>query len=150
MLRRPPRARRTDTLVPYPTLFRSLLELDRTSDVTPLADVQELESILGDDQILKAGQPHEWLLLSRKRARALVGNDCSNGTDVRRSRAAASTNHVHQTFSGEDEVIASHIVWGIIVPSHCIGQTGVRVHVHEGLGTFCKALQERPDRKSGG
>src|SRR3546814_10464079 len=96
MLRRPPRARRTDTLVPYPTLFRSLLELDRTSDVTPLADVQELESILGDDQILKAGQPHEWLLLSRKRARALVGNDCSNGTDVRRSRAARSAEHTSE------------------------------------------------------
>src|SRR3546814_12650679 len=41
MIRRPPRSTRTDTLLPYPTLFRSdvgLIDLERSAQLTGLLD----------------------------------------------------------------------------------------------------------------
>src|SRR3546814_20446407 len=60
MLRRPPRSTRTDTLFPYPTLFRSrallleeILELDRVGD---LAALDQLAAGLEDARVHGVGE----------------------------------------------------------------------------------------------
>src|SRR3546814_5328211 len=47
MIRRPPRSTRTDTLFPYPTLFRSSLALDAHGDAHAAADAQRNETLAG-------------------------------------------------------------------------------------------------------
>src|SRR3546814_20571946 len=59
MIRRPPRSTRTDTLVPYTTLFRSVSKVEAGRGITPLQftpvlDYQDdvyakVESLVGDD-----------------------------------------------------------------------------------------------------
>src|SRR3546814_19369153 len=47
MIRRPPRSTRTDTLFPYPTLFRSSVALDAHGDAHAAADAQRNETLAG-------------------------------------------------------------------------------------------------------
>src|SRR3546814_8682456 len=59
MLRRPPRSTRTDTLVPYPTLFRSLLRgtRDRRAAVPDRSDRRLLQYLDDDPPAVRRACP---------------------------------------------------------------------------------------------
>src|SRR3546814_17381055 len=71
MIRRPPRSKRTDTLFPYTTLFRSdrfmdgaIAEIDDTVAVVPAEDkVGAAMPGIGADRDLAVGQPRDHLLI---------------------------------------------------------------------------------------
>src|SRR3546814_15213625 len=82
MIRRPPRSTRTDTLFPYPTLFRS-----RGHDHAGLA-IAALRNVLGDPGLLH--------LVAAVRRQALDGRHRRGGDAVDRGHAGADGCAVEQ------------------------------------------------------
>lgn len=58
--------------------------------------------------------------------------------------AAAAAEHIDQSFLGEEKVVASHVLRGVVVPAHCVRQACVGVHVDEALGHLRQPLEEGP------
>src|SRR3546814_16105240 len=70
MIRRPPRSTRTDTLLPYTTLFRSLREAQAAVLRRPL--LQRLAGARGDDLLLVAVQDEDAAAQLRRRGERRV------------------------------------------------------------------------------
>src|SRR3546814_5282216 len=69
MIRRPPRSTRTDTLFPYTTLFRSLLDLASEIDLVLEISGRDLRSVLlGEQEPDLVGQAVDQLMLLGGRA----------------------------------------------------------------------------------
>src|SRR3546814_15502827 len=94
MLRRPPRSTRTDTLLPYTTLFRSHVLYDKNGDeVRPIASISKLmtalvvaEAGLSMDEILEISDA-DVDRLRHSRSRLRVGTQLSRA-DMQIGRAS--------------------------------------------------------------
>ena len=107
-------------------------EPGRAGDVGALTDVHE-QGVRGDVERLQAGQPGRDGDLGQL-ARRLALDDLGDLGDVWRRRAAAPTDQVDQAGVGELRDIARLGLRGLVVLAEGVGQPGVRVAGHEGIG----------------
>src|SRR3546814_19879889 len=97
MIRRPPRSTRTDTLVPYTTLFRSQLPFGRRRASSTLHDYHRFCLML-----LGGGKLGDVRIISRKTLALMTSNHLPGGGDL--------TQHSVGIFSeDENEIGRAHV-----------------------------------------
>eukprot|EP00754_Rhynchopus_humris_P019685 Rhum_TRINITY_DN14653_c10_g1::Rhum_TRINITY_DN14653_c10_g1_i1::g.106929::m.106929 len=120
------------------------LELQRTGDVAPLADVQET-SLLRHAQPLESGQHHR-VVAGAPGARHVADGHVLDRADVRRPRAAAPAHDVDQLVLHEVLQLPRHLVRRLVVLAHRVGETGVRVARDPRLADVAQGLHVRAHR----
>ena len=124
-----------------------LLEFQRTCNVTPFSYIQERETKMVVDivynKILKPRKPHLRTANIRKLARLVSCCHRRDSLDMRRSGSTASSNHVQPSILKEYFVLYRHILWGLIITSHCVRKTSIRVHMNKTFNTLRKPLDKR-------
>mmetsp|Transcript_5886 Transcript_5886/g.12841 ORF Transcript_5886/g.12841 Transcript_5886/m.12841 type:complete len:233 (-) Transcript_5886:913-1611(-) len=123
-----------------------LLETQRAGNIAPLANVQEWKPEVVVNilhlQVFKSRQPHLRTTHVGKFPRLIRLRHLPDRLDVRWRGSAASSDHIQPTILKEHLVRLRHVIRTLVVSSHGIGQSGIRVHMQETLHAFGQLLHK--------
>eukprot|EP00755_Sulcionema_specki_P009191 Sspe_Gene.6205::Locus_2091_Transcript_1_2_Confidence_0.750_Length_3889::g.6205::m.6205 len=137
-------------------LFDDAAELQRSGDVAPLADVHE-SRLLRHPKPLQSTEHHSVVIRPPKARWVLLRHLCNRG-DVCRPATTAPTHHVDEPRLHEVLELLSHLIRRLIVLTHGVRKTGVRVGadvrlanlaepLHVGAHSTCTKGTVKPDRE---
>ena len=96
-----------------------------------------------DNQVLQTGQPHLRPADIGKLARLVLLGHFADSLDVLRSRSTASTDHIQPALLEEQLVGLCHVIGRLVVSSHSVRKTSIRIHVHETFHNLRQAFDKR-------
>ena len=128
------------------TSHHQLLELDGTSNIAPLSNIQEWHAkvvvLVFNLHVLQTRQPHLGSANIRKGPGLVVLGHLANSLDMGRGGSTASSYHVQPSILKEDLVLPGHVLWGVIITTHGIGQASIGVHMDKALCCLGQSLNE--------